>query len=164
MLHVAAVAAALMAFPPSTTAVEVPNVRTTSAFLAQIVEGARRQSPTFAAMLAHIEQSDVIIYFEGIPKFEGGLRGCVHFIGASGRFRYVRAQIKTMMTRYDVIASLAHELQHVIEIADHPEVRDEPSLAELYRQIGHERDLRRFETDQAQSVGRTVRAEVLGAL
>jgi hypothetical protein len=165
MLHVVALAAALMAFPTSTAAPsQLQNVRTTNAFLAALIADAREQSPTLAEMLDRVERSDVIVYFEAIPRFEGSLRGCVHFIGASGPYRYVRAQIKTMMNRYDVVASLAHELQHAIEISNHPEVRSEEALAELYRVIGHERDLRQFETDEAQTAGRAVRAEVLGAL
>jgi hypothetical protein len=166
MLHVVAfAAAALMTSPTSTTAnSELQNVRTMNVFLAGLIADAREQSPTLAEMLDRVERSDVIVYFEAVPRFEGSLRGCVHFIGASNGYRYVRAQIKTMMNRYDVIASLAHELQHAVEIADHPEVTSEDSLAALYRRIGDERETRHFETDRAQSAGRVVRAEVIGAL
>lgn len=165
MLHVVALAAALMAGSlPSTTADRLPNIRTSNVFLADLIAHAQEHSPTLARMVERVEQSDVIIYFEGVPKFEGSLRGCIHFVGAAGAHRYVRAQIKMMMNRYDIVASLAHELQHAIEIAAHPWVRDEPTLAELYRHIGHERDVRRFETDEAQTAGRAVRSEVLGAL
>jgi hypothetical protein len=164
MLHVVALAAALMAPPPSTAVNTVPNVRTHNPFLASLIADSVRVSPTLAAMIDRVEQSDVIIFFEAVPRFDSNLRGCLHFMGAAGNYRYLRAQIKTMMTRFDIVASLAHELQHAIEIAEHPDVRSEADLEELYRRIGHERQARRFETDEAQSVGRTVRAEMLGAL
>jgi hypothetical protein len=164
MLHVVALAAALIASPASTTATQFPNVRVTHSALAAMIADARNTSPTLAAMLDRVERSDVIVFIVGTPRLETNLRGCLHFMGSSGGYRYVRAQIKTMMNRYDVIASLAHELQHAIEIAEHPGVTSESALAELYRRIGHERESRMFETDEAQSRGRVVRAEMLGAL
>jgi hypothetical protein len=129
-----------------------------------LIADAREQSPTFANMLDQLERSDVIVYFEGVPRFEKNLRGCVHFMGASAGYRYLRAQIRTMMNRYDIMASLAHELQHAIEISRHPEVRSEADLAELYKRIGDERERWMFETNEAQSAGRTVRLEILGSL
>jgi hypothetical protein len=164
MLPVVALAAALMALPTSATATAFPNIRTSNPFLAELIANVRTQSPIFEEMIGRVERSDVIVYFEAVPRFDTGMRGCVHFMGASGGYRYIRAQIKTMMNRYDVVASLAHELQHAIEIADHPEVRSEDTLADLYRRIGDEREWRTFETTGAQTAGRAVRAEVLGAL
>ncbi len=164
MLPVVALAAALIALPASATVTNVQNIRTSNPFLAELIAEARAQSPTFEEMYTRVEQSDVIVYFEPVPRFETGLRGCVHFMGTAGGFRFIRAQIKTMMNKFDVVGSLAHELQHAIEIADHPEVTTEKSLAELYRRIGDEREWRTFETNQAQTAGRAVRAEVLGAL
>jgi hypothetical protein len=164
MLPVVALAAALMALPTSAAAKTFPNIRTSNPFLAELIANVRTQSPIFEEMIGRVERSDVIVYFEAVPRFDTGMRGCVHFMGASGGYRYIRAQIKTMMNRYDVVASLAHELQHAIEIADHPEVRGEDTLADLYRRIGDERDWRTFETSEAQTAGRAVRAEVLGAL
>jgi len=83
-------------------------------------------------------------------------------MGASAGFRYLRVQIKTFMNRYDVVASLAHEMQHANEIAQHPEVACEASLAALYRRIGDEPEWCMFETAEAQRAERTVRAEILG--
>jgi hypothetical protein len=163
MLHVVAFATALIFNPPAAVT-DLPNIRTTNPLLAALIAEARAQSPTFAEMLDQLERSDVIVYFEGVPRFDRNLRGCVHFMGASAGYRYIRAQIRTMMNRYDIVASLAHELQHAIEISHHPDVRTEADLAQLYKQIGDERERLTFETNEAQSAGRAVRSEVLGSL
>lgn len=162
MLQVAALAVTLMAVAPSAPPVAVPHVRTSSAYLSRLIEFARAESRTFFSMLVAIDTSDVIVYFEAVPQLDSRLRGCVHFMGSAGDYRYVRAQIRTAMNSHEVIASLAHELQHAIEIAAHPEVRSEADLAALYRRIGDEHQWRMFETNDAQQAGRTVRNEMLG--
>lgn len=164
MLHVAVVAAALMALPPHTAAPPLPRIRTANPQLEFLIREGREHSPTFAAMAAAVDASNVIVYFEAVPLMETQLRGCVHFMGASGGYRYVRAQIKTAMHKYDVLGSIAHELQHVIEISQHPEVQSEKTLEDLYRRIGDEYQWRAFETDRARVAGKAVRAEVLGEI
>jgi hypothetical protein len=163
MLHVAAFAAALMAFSPTTPASnrDFPHLRTSSAFLSSMIADAREHSHTFLTLAEALEASDVIVYFEATPYMDARFRGRVHFMGASGGYRYLRIQVRTALNRYDIIASIAHEMQHAVEIADHPEVISEGSLAELYRRIGDEHDWCMFETDAAQQAGRAVRAEIV---
>jgi hypothetical protein len=161
MLHVAALAAALMAFPPPASIRDFPRVRTSSALLSSLIVDARKHSPTFLKLASSLEASDLIVYFEAAPHMEARFRGRVHLMGASAGFRYLRIQIRTAMNRYDIIASLAHEMQHANEIAAHPEVVSEADLASLYRQIGDEHDWCMFETNAAQQAGRTVRTEIL---
>jgi S-adenosylmethionine:tRNA-ribosyltransferase-isomerase (queuine synthetase) len=161
MLHVAALAAALMAFPPTASIRDFPHVRTSSALLSLLIADARDHSPTFVRLVESIESSDLIVYFEATPHMESRFRGRVHFMGASAGYRYLRVQIRTAMNRFDIMASLAHEMQHANEIAAHPEVVSEAGLAVLYRDIGDEHDWCMFETNAAQEAGRAVRAEIL---
>lgn len=161
MLHVAAVAAALMVLPSSTPASNLPRIRSASPRLAETIAAMRVQSPTFAKMIAALDASDVVVYFEGAPQMAPRLHGCVHFMGASGGFRYVRVQVRMTMSRYDLITSIAHEMRHVVEISEHPGVASEVALAELYRDIGDEHEFRHFETLGAQRTGRAVLAEIL---
>lgn len=162
MLLVAAFAATLMALPPPASTRDIPRIRTASPLLLSLILEGREHSPTFRDLSRAIEASDVIVYFEATPHMEGRFRGRVHFVGASGGFRYLRVQIRTAMNRYDIVSSIAHEMQHAKEIADHPDVRCENSLAALYRDIGDEHDWCMFETDRAQQAGRAVRLEILG--
>jgi hypothetical protein len=126
-----------------------------------VAEG-REHSPTFLALSNALEASNVIVYLEPSPYMERRFRGRIHFMGTSGGYRYLRIQIRTSMNRYDIVASIAHELQHANEIAAHPEVVCEEGLAKLYREIGDEHDWCMFETGQAQRAGQAVRAEVFG--
>jgi hypothetical protein len=161
MLHVVALATALMAAAPSATVRTFPHIRTTSPLLASLIDDAQAHSPTFARQIETLKQSDVIVYFEPSPQMEARFRGRVHFMGASGGVRYLRLQVRTTLNRYDIIASIAHELQHAIEISCHPEVIDESSLAALYRRIGDEHEWCMFETEEAVQAGRAVRTELL---
>lgn len=161
MVYVAAIAAALMTNVPSAPRA-FPHLRTTSAYLLSLIGEAREHSPTFLELAETLEASNVIVYFEATPHMEARYRGRVHFMGASAGYRYLRIQVRTAMNRYDIIASIAHEMQHAREIAAHPEVVCEDSLAQLYRRIGDERDWCMFETDEAQQAGRAVRTEILG--
>jgi len=162
MLHVVALAATLMALPPSTSTRDFPHLRTTSALLTSLVAEGREHSPTFRHLADGLESSNVIVYLEATPHMEGRYRGRVHFMGAQAGYRYLRIQIRTAMSRYDIVASIAHELQHANEIAAHPDVVCEAGLAALYRRIGDEHDWCMFETSQAQQAGRTVRLEIFG--
>lgn len=161
MLHVVALATALMAAAPSATDRTFPHLRTASPLLLSLIDEARDHSPTFQRQLETLEQSDVIVYFEAAPHMEARLRGRVHFMGASGGFRYLRIQVRTSLGRYDIIASIAHELQHAIEISCHPEVVSEAGLAALYRRIGDEHEWCMFETEEAVQAGKAVRTELL---
>lgn len=161
MLHVVALATALMAAAPSATDRIFPHIRTTSPLLLSLINDARDHSPTFRRQLDTVEQSDVIVYFEAAPHLESRLRGRVHFMGASGGIRYLRIQVRTALNRFDLIASIAHELQHAIEISCHPEVVSEETLAALYRRIGDEHEWCMFETDEAVQAGKAVRTELL---
>ena len=58
------------------------------------------------------------------------------------------------------IGLLAHELQHAVELADAPEVRDDEGVRQLYRRIGSASDPDHFETAAARRIERAVRMEV----
>ena len=65
-----------------------------------------------------------------------------------------------------MIATLAHEFQHVVEVIDEPLVVDDNSLVRLYRRIGVENGERRqtgWETMAAQATAAQVRRELVAA-
>jgi hypothetical protein len=95
-------------------------------------EGAAR-SATFRSLVEAIEASDLVVYVRIAPS---RTRGLVQFVAATASFRVLRVTVRTPGMDDD-IPYLGHELQHAVEIAGAPEVRDEPSLIALYRRIGH---------------------------
>jgi hypothetical protein len=81
-------------------------------------------------------------------------------MAAPNGVRYVRIVVDTEHSRALIVKQLAHELWHVLEIADAPDVVDADSLRALYRRIGRPSvrpDL--FETDAAIQVTAAVAAE-----
>jgi hypothetical protein len=73
----------------------------------------------------------------------------------------VRIQLALRGSPDESIALLGHELQHAIEIAEAPEVYDEPGLVKLYQRIGVRGGLHVYDTLAAQEMGRAVRKELV---
>ena len=82
----------------------------------------------------------------------------------TGAYRYVRASISTDLTFNQMIATVAHELQHAVEVIEDETVSDEKSLVALYRRIGRQNSSAapsRWETEAAQEAGFRVRRELI---
>ena len=125
-------------------------------------EGARR-SATFKSLVDRIEASNVIVYVAINPTMKPNLSGMLTWMTRAGEYRYVRASIKTELSFDQMIATLAHELQHAVEVIDDPTVTDEKSLVALYRRIGRQSSNAvpaRWETEAAQEMAYRVRREL----
>ena len=73
----------------------------------------------------------------------------------------MRVRIRIPGARFNLISALGHELQHALEIAAAPDVRDTVTLRTHYLRIGYERMGRGYyETDAALEAGRRVSAEL----
>lgn len=132
----------------------------TPAITALIKKGISR-SPTFAALVAALDRTDVIVYVERTRSLPSGVDGQLAFSGAAGPLRYLRAQVVIDLEGDALLSIAGHELQHALEVAAHPEVRDIASLGSLYARIGIGMSRKgRFDTAAAQQAGRKVRSEL----
>lgn len=131
----------------------------TPAVNALIAQGTRR-STTFARLVREIEATDLIVYVETRFDLPPGLEGRVTFLTSAGGVRYLRAQVPGHAGPEQLLGILGHELQHALEIAAHPDVRDSASLAGLYRRIGIKGSGDQFDTAEARIIGRRVRGEM----
>lgn len=123
---------------------------------------ARRRSPTVQRLAERIEQSDVIVYLDISRNLSPNVTACLTWMAATSARRIVRASFRHDLRPSDAIAMLAHELQHVVEVIDHPEVRSTETLLQLYTRIGHptgDNGLR-WDTADAVAVGTLARLEV----
>ena len=78
-----------------------------------------------------------------------------------GRTRYLLIRIdRFKISVREQIALLGHELQHALEVASAPEVRDASGMAQLYRRIGWEGQKDHFESEAAKSVAQKVRTQL----
>ena len=108
-----------------------------------------------------IGKSDLVVYIEATRTLPAGLDGRLTFLTSAGGVRYLHVQVTAGLSTDALIAVAGHELQHAVEVADHPEVRDPASLATLYERIGIRGILKnRYDTAAAQSAGKRVRAEL----
>jgi hypothetical protein len=106
---------------------------------------------------------DVIVYIAVNPILKSNLSGALTWMTQAGDFRYVRASISTELTFDQMIATVAHELQHAVEVIEDASVVDEKSLIALYRRIGEPSRSTQtgWETINAQQTGYKVRRELV---
>lgn len=140
-----------------------PRIRFMDGRVAALMEAGLQRSAILRALVDRVEAGHVIVYVGMEPALGRGLSGSVVFAGDGGRFRYLRAKLNPEGTPEQIIAALAHELQHVVEVIDSPQVRSETSLMSLYRRIGRRsRTPTRlaWDTDAARQVTDNVRREL----
>jgi hypothetical protein len=120
------------------------------------------RSRTFAKLMSALDGSDVIVYVEHSTTLKMSLSGRLLFaVSVKDGPRYLRIQLSPEGTINLQLATLAHELQHALEIADHPEVRSEKTFAQLFNRIGMPRMLERcYDTEAARAIGRRVMLEL----
>ena len=166
MLRVVSTLLAVLLFvtlaPSAAASPTAPRLRAIDARLARLIQETLRRSATFADMARALQRSDVILYVvPATRELPSELLGRVLFVCDAGRVRYLRAEIHMRRTDADLVATIAHELQHTLEVAAHPDVRDEQGVRGLYGEIGCSRRPNRFDTKAADEAGWRVRSEVL---
>jgi hypothetical protein len=126
-----------------------------------LIEAAVVLSPTIARLVTALQSSDLIVGI-GTQAFQKkSLKGEARIIAATPGVRHVRITIGIPGAQPALLSVLGHELQHAVEIAAAPDVRDAPTLRAHYLRIGYERaNGGYYETDAALEVGRQVSAEV----
>jgi hypothetical protein len=120
------------------------------------------RSSIVEGLLQELEQSGVVVYLsDSMPGAVAGPLSYLTYLSNDEKARYLLVRIdRWRTTPYERIALLGHELQHALEVAAAPEVRDPRGLAKLYRRIGWESQPGKFETRAAQDVGNRVRGQV----
>jgi hypothetical protein len=142
------------------------RVRSTERYTIALIREGYDRSGTFRHLVDTLQRSDVIVVIQPLPCAGGRIRSCLVSVNGSVGARQIGIKIDPQHTIGDwLIATIAHELQHAIEIADHPEVNDARSAIALYRQIGvgrcREGLSEECETEHALDVEKKVRDELM---
>jgi hypothetical protein len=141
------------------------RIRTESTQLATVLDRAVERSPTFRLIVERIEQSDVIVHLTCSNFRSLLLAGRTVLVSEGPAVRYLRVQILCSQGEPALVTIVAHELQHVLEIASTPDVVDDRSFVRLFRAIGfstcQSTGPEQFETTAAIATGHRVRAEFL---
>lgn len=161
-LLTAVVVHAALASPATAPRSTFTHTRALTRLSAQLIARAEARVPTIRAQMAALERTDVFVYVSHQVGFSSNEpRAFVRFLSAAGGRRYLHVTINCWnLSEATRLQLLGHELQHALEIAAVPGVRDDRTLVELYREIGYEVRPRQFETRAAQAMTDQVRDEL----
>ena len=133
------------------------RVRALGPIARTLLEDGADESPTVARLLVAIGRSDLIVHvatgFLSVP-------GRLDFACAKPGVRFLRITVNVPDAEPNLIASLAHELQHAVEIGGAPEVTCAATLARYYRTHGQRICADEFCTKAAQRVAGLVLFEL----
>jgi len=150
--------------PAATTApLGLTRLRPQSPRLAALLARGRHRSATMRALTDRVEDGDVVVYVETSFRIERDVVACVTWMATVPDARYLRVSLRPNLREAEAIAMLAHELQHVVEVIDHPEVTSPDALAALYARIGHRSSSTglNWDTQAALRAGAAARQEIV---
>jgi hypothetical protein len=116
--------------------VSFTRVRAPETFMIELVREGYERSPAFRELVDTLQRSNVIVVVEPGLCAGGRIRSCVVAVAGSARDRQIRIKIDTHASHDRLIATIAHELQHAVEIAERTDVFDGAAALKLYRNIG----------------------------
>lgn len=166
-----AACAALAAAPDASD--PASHVRSTHARLRGALDHGRRHSRTLAGLIATLDASDVVVHLHD-GSCDSQTPSCLRLTSSGHGRRILRVDFELTSGRrnaaldhYDrLVAQIAHELQHAVEIATDASVVDGQSLSTCFRRIGTARPTARgiaYETEAARRVGWQVAEELRGS-
>jgi hypothetical protein len=118
-------------------------------------------SRTFRAPVDRLQGSDVVVYVVIAPLPGRSTVGGIQFLGASTAFRVLRVVLSSQLTTPQMVALLGHELQHALEVAQNPEIRDRASFLFYYEQFGVAgSDHLARDSQAAREIGERIRQEL----
>lgn len=129
-----------------------------------ILAEASRQSALVRDILERLDRSDVIVHVTVVSGEAGrasDVRAHLAFSIRAGGVRYLHVTMNTwQVAQWEIIPLLGHELQHALEVAGAPEVRDAATFERFYDRVGWSSGRRSYETDLARQTGRRIEAEL----
>jgi hypothetical protein len=131
----------------------------TDEIAASLFRQGTRRSATLLNLAAEIEASDVRVLALVVDE-PGPWRGFTRFIAAADGVRILSVAVNPRLHQVEQLAALAHELQHVCEIARARDVVDQAGMRRLFAKLGYQTQGHHYETLAAQTVERQVRLEV----
>jgi hypothetical protein len=145
---------------------DAPHIRPLSADIVKFVAEGQRRSQTIRALVARLEQSDLIVYIRARQFTSPLTTGHMQFVGATPGRRYVMIEIACGESWNIQLATLGHELRHAVELGEVPWVRSAEDVEAHYARIGFvsgfDSGHNAFETNAAADAGRQVARELLG--
>lgn len=136
--------------------------------MALLIDGCRR-SPTLQRLADAIGRTDGVVYITIGACPIRTLRGCLmHLVEDTGNARYLWIRLSANHDSLELVSTLAHELQHALEVLARTTVRSRHDLLDFYRSFESHAygatatagPYRTYETSAAINVAAVVRAEL----
>jgi len=109
-----------------------PRVRSTNPVIASAIQAAQAGSETFRALVRTIEDTDGIVYVER-GQCRHGVAACLSLsVHSGGGYRLLRILVDSVDDLVSLIATLAHELRHAIELLSEPAVKTAAAAYNFY--------------------------------
>ena len=151
--------------PSPASGSQAPGVRPATTLLSALIEEGASRSTSFRGLLDRITDAQGIVYVEFGHCAFGHLNGCLlpYVVPTTGG-RYLRILVTSDPTRVShdrLIALIAHELQHALEVLAHPEVVDVETMRAMFARIGRPLEGRAgYETSEAHAAEDAVLSEL----
>jgi hypothetical protein len=156
---VLALAALLCCLAPAAAGQSIGAVRPEHPDLRKMIEEGLDRSATFRTLVDQLNASSMVVYVR-FGRCTGAVAACTRFVTPQGTTRRLLIVLDRFgRAPWQLIALLAHELQHALEIAEAPNVVDLPSFHHFYATTGL-RVSAGYETDAAIRVARIVASEL----
>jgi hypothetical protein len=141
------------------------NIRASDEELVALLEEGIRRSPTFKGLVDRLSKSDVILYVRPDVTAKNNAPTRLTFLAAKGGFRYLVIRVGSGRSKDQQLATLGHEMQHAVVIADASSVVDSQSLKREFERVGKltqpaAGDDFFFESPVAEEVKRRILSEV----
>jgi hypothetical protein len=145
----------------------VPHLRPETSQLRSLTTRAAGRSPIVRELIDRLDQSSVIVYLRHRVFGPVTVDGQIGLLSASSTHRFLVIQLACDRSELTQMATLAHELQHALEIAGEPSVVDIPTLMRFYTRVGSALQpigvTMTFETRAAADIGARARHELLAS-
>jgi hypothetical protein len=135
------------------------QVRSTDPRILELIARATMQSQAFREIRQTVDASDAIVYVER-GHCSHGVRACFTSVTKAGTTRILWLRVDIRKDDIELIASIAHELRHTIEVIGNETVTSNAALHTFYQREGFVRGSGAFETAAAVEAGHVVRQEI----
>ncbi len=144
-------------------AARAESVRGASDRGGSLVRDGVRRSETVRGLVAALDRSDVLVYVD-VRYVAHGPAGATGILAVNTKVRVLAVRVSPMLDANRALEILAHELQHCVEIAGDPSVRNADSLRAHSLIVGWATDTSHdhFETEAADAAERLVRCDLAG--
>ncbi|HTH03738.1 MAG TPA: hypothetical protein VL882_25855 [Vicinamibacterales bacterium] len=139
------------------------HVRSTDPRVQEWLRIGAAESRTFRSLLNLLGESDLIVHVQLVDRL--ATAGQTYFVNATATIRYVRIEVEFRSSLTEMVALIGHELQHAVEIAQQPRIRDRQTLALFYKGMpGNSMSTTVYDSVAARVMEDRVRREMWGAV